>query len=379
MHHWNRKLGALGAIALASALVAACGGGGSDTATAVEITSLKVMGDSLADTGTFGGVTATVQGGVMYPQRVAENFGVAKPCNHYVATGATTFAPNPAAGCTNYAIGGGRINNPTNPASPLSVIQQLKDASATANHGPKDLLLIDGGGNDAADLVGAYLRAASDGGATYSALLKTELDPTLVNTELAKGAAGLAGLGTLYMTALANQFADAIDTHALAKGAQYVAVLNMPPITHTPRFQTVLASIGAAQGAAARAQAEGLFKSWIVAYNTRLAARYEGNGKVVVVDFYTSFEDNIAQPAQYSLTNVTTPVCPATGMGADGLPTYTFATCTAAALSAAPPAGVTDPNWWQRYAFADGFHPTPYAHQLVSQLIARSLASKGWL
>ena len=62
-----------------------------------------------------------------------------------------------------------------------------------------------------------------------------------------------------------------------------------------------------------------------------------------------------------------------------GEPTYTFATCTAAALSAAPPAGVTDPNWWQRYAFADGFHPTPYAHQLVSQLIARSLASKGWL
>lgn len=382
MHQWNRKVGALGAIALAAALVTACGGGGSDTETQVEITSVKVMGDSLADVGTFGGVIATVQGGVMYPQRVAENFGVTKPCNYYVATGATTFVPNPAAGCTNYAIGGGRINNFTNPASPLSVIQQLKDASATANFGARELVLIDGGGNDAADLVGAYLRAATDSGATYGALLKTELDATVVDTQMATGAAGLANLGGLYMTALANQFSDAIDANVLQKGGQYVAVLNMPPITHTPRFQTVLNAIAAANGAngvAARAQAEALFKGWISAYNSRLAARFAGNSKVAVVDFYTSFEDNIANPTQYSLTNVTTPACPATGVGSDGLPTYTFATCTADALSAAPPTGVTDPNWWRSYAFSDGFYPTPYAHQLVSQLIARSLASKGWL
>jgi len=30
-------------------------------------------------------------------------------------------------------------------------------------------------------------------------------------------------------------------------------------------------------------------------------------------------------------------------------------------------------------AFSDGFHPTPYGHQLMSQLVSRSLAQAGWL
>lgn len=42
-------------------LLAACGGGGSDTAPAAPVTSVKVAGDSLADSGTFG-YKFTVQG-----------------------------------------------------------------------------------------------------------------------------------------------------------------------------------------------------------------------------------------------------------------------------------------------------------------------------
>jgi outer membrane lipase/esterase len=385
MHQWKRNVVALGA----AALVAACGGGGSDTTTKVNITSVKVMGDSLADSGTFG-FKATVQGtdSLVYPERVALSYGITSMCNYYAATSATTFVPNTAkAGCTNYAIAGSRINNYSAPTSQLSVVQQMKDATATTNIGASELALIDGGGNDAADLVGAYLRAGTDGGASYLALLKTVLDATTVNTEAANGAAGLAKLGGMYMVGVATQFSAAIDANVLAKGANYVAVLNMPGITNTPRFQLVLGSIaqkaalaGATDGgAAARAQAEGLFKSWIEAFNSALATHYAGNSKVVVVDFYTSFNEEVAIPAQYSLTNVTTPVCPATGVGSDGLPVYSFPTCTAAAVSAAPPTGVTDPNWWKSYAFSDGFHPTPYAHQLLGQLIARSLATKGWL
>ena len=57
------------------------------------------------------------------------------------------------------------------------------------------------------------------------------------------------------------------------------------------------------------------------------------------------------------------------------------AKCTAAALSAqTPPAGATGgADWWKTYAFSDSFHPTPYGHQLVSQLVSRSLARAGWL
>jgi len=384
MHQWKRNVVALGA----AALVAACGGGGSDTTAKVNITSVKVMGDSLADSGTFG-FKATVQGAdsLVYPERVALGYGITGMCNYYTPTGATTFTPNTAkTGCTNYAIAGSRINNYTAPTSQLSVIQQMKDATATTPIGASELALIDGGGNDAADLVGAYLRTSTDGGATFKGLLKT----VLVNDTAAIDAAAptaFPALAIQYMTAVATQFNAAIDTNVLGKGANYVAILNMPGITNTPRFQLVLNSIAAKAvqagatdgGAKARSDNELLFKSWIEAFNTAIATHYAGNGKVVVVDFYTSFNEEVAIPAQYSLTNVTTPACPATGVGTDGLPTYTFTTCTDTALSAAPPTGVTDPNWWKSYAFSDGFHPTPYAHQLLAQLIARSLATKGWL
>ncbi len=350
------------------------------------ISSVRVFGDSLADVGTFSGVKATVQGAQskLYPERVAELYGQTL-CRYFVATGATTFVPNPEPGCTGYAIGGGRINNPTNPASLLSIRTQLETAGATTTYTDKDLLLIDGGGNDAADLVGAYLRAASDSGAAFAGLLGTLIDAGELSGYLSAGPMGQATAGAVYMTKLADAFADAITTHALNRGATRVAVLNAPSITKTPRFQTVLDALasaaagGGGNGPEARARAEAMFMSWIEAYNTRLASRFAGNAKVVVIDFYTAFNDQVADPAQFGLKNATTPACPVTGVGGDGLPTYTFATCTDTALSAAPPAGATGPDWWKTYAFADGFHPTPAAHQLIAQLISRALSRAGWL
>jgi len=101
----------------------------------------------------------------------------------------------------------------------------------------------------------------------------------------------------------------------------------------------------------------------------------------VVVDFYTSLDDEVAHPAQYGLTNATTPACPITGTDSSGLPTYTFSTCTNTALSAlTPPTGATGGvNWWKTYAFSDNFHPTPYGYQLLAQLVSKSLVFAGWL
>jgi len=381
-----RKIRSWVPLALASLLVAACGGGGNDGSTRVQITSVKVMGDSLADSGTFG-FKFTVQGAqsFIYPERIATNYSVSTLCPFYLFNG-TTFVANPTAGCTNYAIGGGRINNYTAPTAPLSVVQQLVTAGGVAGtYKATDLLVIDGGGNDAADLVGAYLRVPSDSGAAYSALLQTLLPPATVQAALAQGAAGFASIGGTYMTALADMFYNAIKANALDKGAQHVVVLNMPGITNTPRFQMVLDSIAAANGggtagATARANAEGLFTSWISAFNSELAVKFNGNSSVVLVDFYTSFNDQVASPAQYLLSNVKTPACPITGVGSDGLPTYTFATCTDAALSAmTPPAGSDGTaNWWKSYAFSDSFHPTPFGHDLLSRRIMKSLADAGW-
>ncbi|MCB1979470.1 MAG: SGNH/GDSL hydrolase family protein [Burkholderiaceae bacterium] len=370
-------------LAVAAAILTACGGGGSDTTPAAPITGVKVMGDSLADSGTFGlkftvqGAAATGAGSTpIWPERIASEYGVSL-CPKYQFTG-TNF--NTAAGCTNYAIGGGRINNFTAPTSPVSITKQMADAGA-AGFSAGDLALIDGGGNDAADLVGAYLSASRDGGASYKGLLTTLLPAATVNAALAGGATGMAQIGGAYMVALADKFSASIDADVLGKGAQRVAVLNLPGIYNTPRLQQLLGGIAASAGPEAAAQVQGLVKSWIEAFNAKLAANFAGNDKVVVVDFYTSLNDQVAHPAQFALSNAKDTVCPITGVGADGLPTYTFATCTAAALSAMPPppgaSGGAD--WWKSYAFSDSFHPTPYGHQLLSQLVARSLAQAGWL
>lgn len=386
------KLAALGA----AVIVAACGGGGAEApGSKIGIKSVKVVGDSLTDSGVFEGIPSygrvfSVQGSTSEPntlwtERTALSLGVPALCNFYQFTG-TTFTAN--AGCTSYGVGGGRINNPASGGgmnSPFSIVKQLQDASAAGNYATTDLLLVDGGGNDAADLVGAYLKASTDGGAAYSALLASLLPHTTVATTLAS-TNGAALAGGLYMTALADSFHAAIKTHALDKGARQVAVLNMPGITKTPRFQMVLDSIAAAYGggtagATARAQAEGLFTSWLVAFNQELASKFAGDTRVTLVDLYTAGLDHVTRPEQYGLTNVKTPACPITGLGSDGLPSYTFQTCTATALSGmTPPAGATGgTDWWKTYYFSDSFHPTPYGYQLIGQTVAKSLAQAGWL
>jgi phospholipase/lecithinase/hemolysin len=367
-------------LALATGLLlAACGGGESaDTTPRSSIRTVKVFGDSIADAGTFG-YKFTVQSAdnQIFPERVAASYGQTL-CNYYAATGANSFVVNPKAGCTDYAIGGGRVNFYSNPTDPRGVTVQLA-AAAAAGYTAADLALIDGGGNDAADLVGAFLKVPADKGASFVALVGT-----LGVTVAAPDQAGLAAAGTAYMKALADKLAKSVTDNVLGKGGQQVVILNMPGITNTPKFQMVLDSIAAANGggstgAGARAQYEALFKSWMVAFNTQLDSKFSGEARVAIVDFYTAFNEQIATPEQFGLSNVKTPACPVNGLGSDGLPTYDFPSCTATALSAKPPTGVTDPNWWKSYAFSDSFHPTPYGHQLTGQLISKTLAIKGWL
>jgi len=229
--------------------------------------------------------------------------------------------------------------------------------------------------------VGAYLSASKDGGATYKALLTTLLPASMVDAAFAGGTTGMAQVGGAYMQALADKFTAAIAANVLGKGAQHIAILNVPGIDQTPRLQQLLGGIAAAAGPAASAQVQGLVKAWVEAFNAKLAANFAGNDKVVVVDFYTSLNDQVAHPEQFGLTNAKDTACPITGVGTDGLPTYTFPSCTVEALSAMPPpAGATGgADWWKTYAFSDSFHPTPYGHQLLSQLVSRSIAQAGWL
>jgi outer membrane lipase/esterase len=308
-------------------------------------------------------------------------------CAYYGAVSASVVVPNTTnAQCNSYAVGGGRINIGTTTLTPFSIPKQLADLATNKPYTAGDLLLVDGGGNDAASLTGAYLKAPTDSAAAYIALTSSLLGTATVLPIISTyPATGTAAVGTLYMQALADKMYDAVKTQALDKGAPRVILLNMPDITNTPRFQATLDNValaygGGTTGAAARAQVKGLINSWVVAFNTQLTSKFTGNSKVAIVDFYGKFNDQIANPTNYGLTNVTTPACPSTGLDADFLPVYNTPACTADSLTRqTPPSGAgTGLNWWKTFLFSDGFHPTIYGYQLLAQQVSTKLREAGW-
>lgn len=363
------------AAAAAAALITACGGGSSWQP---DYGAVKVAGDSLSDSGTFD-LKFTVQGSKptgagstpIWPELVASDYFL-NLCPHYEVTGAASFASDDK--CTNYAIGGGRINNLGATTSPVSITQQLIDMGK-AGFDERDLVLIDGGGNDIADLIKRFLAAGNDQGASYAAMLQTVLDAATVQQLLAQGQTGLAQAGGAYMGALATQFAATIKTQVLGKGARRVVVLNMPDVTLTPQFGFVLAAVAQQQGAAVADQLRQMFGAWVAAFNGTLAQQFKDSKQVSIADFDATLKALVTQPAKYNLTNVTVPACPVVGQDTSGLPEYAFPTCTAAALSAqTPPAGATGgANWWQSYLFSDSFHPTPRGHEIMANLVRDAL------
>ncbi|MEY2843279.1 MAG: hypothetical protein RI920_1316 [Pseudomonadota bacterium] len=398
------------AIALACALTA-CGGGGNSGVSKTEITTVKVAGASLADSGAFG-FKFTVQGPnpstpfSVYPERIASTYGAAALCPAYLGK-ATTPNAAPTTGCTNYAVAGASVNaydltaHAQLPTYPVSGVKQLADMAAAGSFGNKDLVIVgELAANDVATLVEAY-SALATGGTDFQTMLLTLLDSTTVSTYMGT-AQGRAALGVLYMQKVADKLRDAINTHLLAHGAQRVAVLNTLDVTYTPRLQASLALLRSTEslpsnhpsfhppGSADAFQA--MVRAWVQGFNTQLAtdlAPY--SSKVAIVDFYTNFSAEMADPAQYGLKNVTNTVCDeivnagtttsVSTAGATKLTTpSTVAACNATAASALTPhQDGGSSTWWQGYLFADYFHPTPYGHQLLAQLVAKRLTEAGWL
>ena len=356
------------------------------------MSAVKVFGDSLADSGTFG-YKLTVQSAdpaapfLIIPERIAATFGFNRLCPYFTYT-AGTFRAN--TGCTNYAVGGGRVNNLTNAdtpgsALPLSIPFQLRTGSASLK--PTDMVLIDGGSNDLADLLGAYLLARTPAGlAQYQVALGTLLPPdAFAGLGASPTASALATVATAYAQALAKALAASIQTEVLSRDVQKVVVMNSSDFTKTPRFQAVLAGVSAAGGTAQRDAVQVAALVWIQAFNATLAQQLSGT-RVMVFDFFTEANRLYADPAQYVITNLTMPACPLVPGGLD--PTTgqaslfyasTVAACNAASMSTNIPAGLTSADWWKGYFFADNFHPTPYLHQLIAQALSLQMARAGWI
>jgi outer membrane lipase/esterase len=386
----------------AAVLLSACGGGGNSGETKVKITSVKVVGASLADSGTFG-YKFTVQPASsstvyqVYPERIASTYGLSALCAAYSSSdGGVSYSSN--SGCTNYAVAGAKVYNYYSDAYgeitsiPQSAVKQLQAVGA-AGFSSSDLLIVgEAGANDAALLATAYLGQAS--GITFSALTTSVVGSTVYSTY----SSAPATLGALYMQALADKLFDAVVTNALNNGAQRIVMLNTLDVTKTPKFQAVLTTLTSAYGSTYASSFQALVQAWIQAYNSRLATRVASySSKVVLVDFYTSFNDEMTDPSQYGLTNTSATVCDqivnAGGTLAPGVtslsPDFTTSPATTtvknactdtAAEAITPTVGATGTtSWWKTYLFADNFHPTPYGHQLLAQLVAKRLTEAGWL
>ena len=383
--------------ALAAAVLAACGGGGNDGENKSSATAVKVVGASLADSGAFGGAKFTVQPGVagtsypVYTQRIAATYGVPL-CNTYTVTNANGTTANVNAGCTNYAVAGAKVHVNSGTVAvdtvPVSGIRQLVDAG-NVGYAAGDLLIVgELSANDTATLVEAFLTAAAGKPASLQELLASLLTPAQLTSTT-----DTTVLGAIYMQDVADKLTTAVKTNAIDKGAKRIAILNTLDVSRTPKLQGALAQIAAGPGGTAQAtQVQALVRGWIKAYNDKLEANVAalnqlGTSSVIVVDFFTNFNNEMNDPPQYGLSNVTATVCDqivtkglAPAVTALSTPS-TMAACTDVAASAlTPTVGADGTNmWWKKFLFADNFHPTPYGHQLLAQMVAKRLTEAGWL
>jgi phospholipase/lecithinase/hemolysin len=158
-----------------------------------------------------------------------------------------------------------------------------------------------------------------------------------------------------------------VKTKVLDKKATRVAILNMPDITITPLLQATLRTLPAPQASGVQA----LVRTWVSTFNTQLKTNIANDSRIALVDFYTDFQDEVSKPADYGLADASTPVCTAIKSAALG----NFP-CFSNELDAIP--GKT-PGWWKAHAFSDGFHPTPFGHNLMAASVSRALARAGWL
>jgi phospholipase/lecithinase/hemolysin len=386
------KLAALGV----AALLAACGGGDDDQQGALgnqqsAFSSMVSFGDSLSDVGTYRvGTIAALGGGKWtvnsptaknWTEQIAASIRVAAPCA--AQTGLLTNIPGlvgapvtNVAACTNYAQGSSRVSGIFGPNS--ATLQQppfnqvnlgllaLPITNQMANHLAKiggaysgtELVTVLGGGNDIFMNFGGIASSSGGGLAAAGAAAAAGWSRTVQGQVAAGGAAATTAAinaAGASMAQAGTELATLVKTQVLAKGARYVVVVNLPDVAQTPF------------GDSLDAQTRGLITSLVTAFNSQLAAGLAG-APVILVDAFTQGHDQMANPAKYGLTNITTPACSTTSP-ANPLQGSSIA-CTAAS---------TIPGDTSKFAFADSVHPTPYGYQLLAQYVAAQMAKAGWL
>lgn len=391
---------------LAAILLAACGGGSSDgnQAPKVRFTSLVTFGDSLSDVGTYavgavaaaGGGKFTVNGPAAknWTEILAAQLGVAAPCaaqtgltGTYNATPAYNFSVTPAynTACRNYAQGGSRVTNPYGPSNIVLATAQGESApyvgaltvpvtsqidrhlTVATNFNGTELVTVMAGANDLFVQFSVFGVLSHLGGtvtpdqftayATYFAGWSVPDVNSVLNAGTLPGAMNAAkAVMVSKMADVGTGLGDLVVTKIKGNGAKYTLVLNMPNVSKTPFAN----SLGYDDTGVLLRSA---ISSMTQAYNDALQARLAGQSNIRLGDAYTTNTDQLTKPAQYGISNVTTPAC----TGSSSLVCSTLN----------PPSVVVGDI--STYLFADSVHPTPYGYKLFAQEAAKHLVLAGWL
>jgi len=292
-----------------------------------------------------------------WTELVAPKLGLPAPCAAMTGldgqvTADFDFAempPIPHAGCTGYAQGGARVTDPVGPGNKVlgganavlgqltvPVVTQIANHLATTVSGTfsgTEVVFVMAGAND------AFIQAALVAGG-----------------KLPKDAIS-------DMMLAANELAILVKTQLIDNGAKYVVVINVPDISSTPQVTSIA-------NPTARAQTKSLFDALVSAYNSQLNTKLNidlpNSPNVLVIDAFTLTKDQVANPAKYGFTNVTSTACnldPSFNTLGSSL------VCNAGNLNA----GTTS-----NYLFADTVHPTPYGYSLFAEHVLQQMAGKGW-
>jgi len=269
-----------------------------------QFSNVIYFGDSLTDSGYFKPVVPpgtglfTTNPGPVWSQLFSENFG-------------TAAIPSNQPGGTNYAQGGAQTTilpgippeAPTAGATPIAT--QVQNFLAKGSVDPNAIYSVFGGGNDFFWQLG-LLRAG-------------QTTPAAVQASL-----GQSGIDLGKQVAILH-----------AAGAGLVMAWNLPDLGRTP-FAT-----GSGQ-ASAVSQLVSLFN------NSLQATLNNVGGNTLRLNTYALFNEILANPALYGITNTTTPACTVS----------TAYLCTPATLVSA--------NAPQTYLFSNDSHPTTAGHQLFA-------------
>lgn len=357
---------------MVAALLAACGGGGDgNQAPAVQYTQLVSFGDSLSDVGTYAtaGMKAAVGSAYVgkytvngpnaknWTELLAAQMGVSAPCAAMTGLDSNSssplaplrdYPPTSHSGCYNYAQGGARVTDPTGVANAAVLALTPSEADNAGYLGQLTVPVVTQIQNHLAAVGGAFsgneLVTVMAGGNDLFRVLADVSYGRKTTTE-AITAMGVAG----------GQLAAYVNSLIVAKGAKRVVVVNLVDVSKSP--------FGYSQSVSSQA----FINLMVATFNAQLSAGLAGTQGVLLIDGYTASRDQAVNPAQYGLTNATTPAC---NLSAPTNILNSSMTCND---------GNVISGDVSKYMFADSVHPTPFGYKLLAQLITGAMVARGWL